>query len=182
VPCLSHEKEGIEISYGCWRFGSAVERGRFGSSLGSLRAAAGRKSGVRLGNSYVCERICRVWYFGTMRPVVVLFAKQRTQVLPEVLRISIQPKNTFHKTGRRGLDCCLALDILDQNYKVAHYPTSELLDFVKHFFALDDKDPATETSMAADPSSPAASSSDRCRSPSRRTIPGKRMPPGRRVL
>ena len=47
-----------------------------------------------------------------MRPVVVLFAKQRTQILPEDLRISIQPKTTFHKTGRRGLDCCRALDVL----------------------------------------------------------------------
>lgn len=51
----------------------------------------------------------------------VIFPKQRNQVLPEVLRISIQPKTTFHKTGRRGLDCCLALDVLAQNSKLAEY-------------------------------------------------------------
>ena len=43
------------------------------------------------------------------------------QVLPEILRASIQPKATFHKTGRRGLDCCIALDILAEISKVAHY-------------------------------------------------------------
>jgi len=72
-------------------------------------------------SSYVCERISRAWHFDTMRPVVVLFAKQRNQVLPEILRVSIQPKTTFHKTGRRGLDCCVTLDILAEVFKVAHY-------------------------------------------------------------
>jgi hypothetical protein len=56
-----------------------------------------------------------------MWAVVVLFAKQRTQALPKVLRFSIQPKTTFHKTGRRGLDCSRALDFLAENFKVAHY-------------------------------------------------------------
>jgi hypothetical protein len=57
-----------------------------------------------------------------MRPLVVLFAKQRNQVLREILRVSIQPKTTFHKTGRRCLDCCITLDILAEIFKVAHYP------------------------------------------------------------
>jgi hypothetical protein len=34
------------FGYGRWRFGSAVERRRFGSPLGSLRTAEGGKSGV----------------------------------------------------------------------------------------------------------------------------------------
>jgi hypothetical protein len=51
-----------------------------------------------------------------VRYAAVIFAKQRNQVLPEVLRISIQPKTTFHKTGGRGLDLlsrsgCFALGI-----------------------------------------------------------------------
>ncbi len=89
-------------SYGRWRYGSAL--GSFG-----------------LGSGY--ERLHRGWRFGTMRPVVVLVSKQRTQVLSGAVRVSIQPEATFHKTGRRGLDCCLALDILaKRNPKVAHYP------------------------------------------------------------
>jgi hypothetical protein len=64
-----------------------------------------------------------------MWAVVVLFAKQRTQALPEVLRFSIQPKNTFHKTGGLRLDSCRVLDFLADNFKVAHYPLPVSLDF-----------------------------------------------------
>jgi hypothetical protein len=81
------------------------------------------RRGWRTGIPESCEneRICRAWHFGAVRYVVVIFAKQRIQVLPEALRISIQPETTFHKTGRRGLDCCLALDVLAENSKLAEY-------------------------------------------------------------
>ena len=61
-----------------------------------------------------------------MRPMVVLFAKHGNQALPETLRVSIQLKTTFHKTRRRDLDCCVALDILAEIFKVAQSPLREL--------------------------------------------------------
>ncbi len=66
---------------------------------------------------YGCEPCA--WHFHTMRPVVVLFAEQRTQGLSAVLRIAIHPTTTFHKTGGRGLDTCRAPDVLVDDCKVA---------------------------------------------------------------
>jgi hypothetical protein len=83
----------------------------------------GRKSGIRFGSSYGCERLHRAWPFCTMRLVVALVSRQRNQVLSGTLRVSNRPEAIFHKTGRRCLDCCLALDVLAEgNSKVATIP------------------------------------------------------------
>ena len=66
---------------------------------------------LRLVSSYGCERLHRAWRFCSMRPVVAIISKQRTQVLSGALRVSIRPETIFHKTGRRCLDCCFALDV-----------------------------------------------------------------------
>jgi hypothetical protein len=58
-----------------------------------------------------------------MRPVVALVSKQRNQVQTGTLRVSIRSETIFHKAGRRCLDCCFTLHVLDieRNSKVARY-------------------------------------------------------------